>query len=40
MENKPSLVEKMKAQILELQAAIVELQMDKMQIDIKYSIRR
>jgi hypothetical protein len=37
MENKP-LTEKMKAQILALQAQISELQMDKMQIDIKYSI--
>ena len=37
MEYKP-LAEKMKAQILDLQAQISELQMDKMQIDIKYSI--
>jgi hypothetical protein len=37
MEKKP-LVESLKAQIMELQASIAELQMDKMQIDIKYSI--
>jgi hypothetical protein len=38
MENKPLELETLKAQIIELQASIVDLQMDKMQIDIKYSI--